>query len=336
MNRGILAVYDAEYDFTTRLVNYLGSRHDDIFKMFAFTEFEALKDFAEGHGIDVLLVSESVMEERIKDVGAKLVLVLSESKKCKSINGYKAVEKYQTAEGVFREVMEYVSESRNITGNTYMAVSDTKIIGVYSPVRRCFKTTFALTLSHVLADRDRVLYINFEEYSGLRKLLKSDYIGDISDLVYFYLQNKSVLKNKMYVIKREYGGFEYIPPMMFSNDIRNIEMEAWKGFINEIKDYGEYGTIVLDLSDMLSDVFEMLQLCEVIYMPVLDDFVSMAKVEEFGQVLKDRHKEEIRSRIIEFNIKGESYIDKNINDVGKIINGSFKQYVEELTGGMQV
>lgn len=336
MNRGILAVYDAEYDFASRLVNYLSSRQDNVFDMYAFTDFDALKEFADRHSIDVLLVSEDIIDERIKDIGIKLVLVLSENEMVKDFNGYNTVEKYQPADGVFREVMEYVSESRSISGVVRTALSYTEIIGVYSPVKRCFKTTFALTLSHILSRKKRVLYINFEEYSGLRKILKADYIGDISDLIYFYMQNKPVLKNKMYAIKKQYGGFEYIPPMMFSNDIRNIDMDIWKGFINEIKECGDYDVVVLDLSDMLSDVFEILSICTEVYMPILTDFVSLAKVEEFEQVIKDRHKEELKDRIKKFEINGDSYIDNNYYDVGKIINGNFKQYVESVIGGMQV
>lgn len=336
MNKGILAVYDAEYDFASRLVNYLSSRQDNVFKMYAFTDYNALREFADKHSVDVLLISESLMEERIKEIGVKLVLVLSETDKFKEIDGYKTIEKYQPADGVFREVMEYAAESRSISGTIGTMLSDTKIIGVYSPVRRCFKTTFALTLGHILSRTKRVLYINFEEYSGLRKILREDYIGDISDLIYFYMQNKSVLQNKLYAIKRDYGGFEYIPPMMFSNDIRNIDMDVWIGFINEIKECGNYDAVILDLSDMLSDIFEILYKCEEIYMPTLTDFISAAKVEEFEQVLKDRHKDELKSRIKKFEMKGECYIDRNSFDMGKIISGSFKQYVESVIGGMRV
>lgn len=336
MNKGILAVYDAEYDFASRLVNYLSSRQDNVFEMYAFTDYEALKKFADRNSVDVLLISEDVMEKRIKEIGVKLVLVLSENDKFKEIDGYKTIEKYQPADGVFREVMEYAAESRSISGTTGTVLSDTKIIGIYSPVRRCLKTTFALTLSHILSHTNKVLYINFEEYSGLRKILRDDYIGDISDLIYFYMQNKSVLKNKLYAIKRDYGGFEYIPPMMFSNDIRSIDMEIWTQFINEIKECGNYDVVILDLSDMLSDIFEILCRCEEIYMPVLTDLVSAAKVEEFEQVLKDRHKEELKSRIKKFEMKGECYIDRNSFDVEKIINGGFKQYVESVIGGIQI
>ena len=61
-----------------------------------------------------------------------------------------------------------------------------KVLGVYSPVGRCLKTSFALTIGKLLAQEERVLYLNLEEFSGLSVLMKEEYKSDLSDLLYFY------------------------------------------------------------------------------------------------------------------------------------------------------
>ena len=58
-------------------------------------------------------------------------------------------------------------------------------LGVYSPVGRCLKTSFALTMGKLLAQEERVLYLNLEEFSGLSVLMKEEYKSDLSDLLYF-------------------------------------------------------------------------------------------------------------------------------------------------------
>ena len=60
-----------------------------------------------------------------------------------------------------------------------------KVLGVYSPVGRCLKTSFALTMGKLLAQEERVLYLNLEEFSGLSVLMKEEYKSDLSDLLYF-------------------------------------------------------------------------------------------------------------------------------------------------------
>ena len=47
----------------------------------------------------------------------------------------------------------------------------TEIIGIFSPLGRCLKTSFALTLGQILAKERAVLYLNMEEYSGFEELM---------------------------------------------------------------------------------------------------------------------------------------------------------------------
>ena len=65
-----------------------------------------------------------------------------------------------------------------------------RITGVYSPIGRCGKTSFALTLGQVLAREEKVLYITLEEFSGLSALTGTVYTGGLSDLLYYYTQRE--------------------------------------------------------------------------------------------------------------------------------------------------
>ena len=205
MNREIIAVYDIEPEFASRFVSYLKSKYEERYDMYAFTELTALLEFVEKHRADMLIISqksiESVDNPIVPDnLNVKRVVILSENC-CDSYMDYKAVEKYRPADIVFREAVECAYEKKVETGEVKETVSDKEIIGVYSPVNRCMKTTFSLTLSNLTGENRRVLYINFEEYSGLKKLLNVDYVGDLSDLVYYFLQDEESIKSRIYGIR---------------------------------------------------------------------------------------------------------------------------------------
>ena len=61
----------------------------------------------------------------------------------------------------------------------------TEILGVFSPLGRCLKTSFALTLGQILAKDKAVLYLNMEEYSGFEELLGKGFAHNLSDLLYY-------------------------------------------------------------------------------------------------------------------------------------------------------
>lgn len=84
----------------------------------------------------------------------------------------------------------YGAEKAAHEGSPVMKKS-TSVIGVYSPVGRTQKTSFALTLGQILAKDRAVLYLNLESYSGFEQILGETYERNLSDLLYFVRQENA-------------------------------------------------------------------------------------------------------------------------------------------------
>ena len=68
------------------------------------------------------------------------------------LDQYPAVYKYQSSEKVIREVMAcYGVENGVDTSPALLPKKEMRIIGIYSPVGRTQKTSFALTMGQILA-----------------------------------------------------------------------------------------------------------------------------------------------------------------------------------------
>ena len=65
----------------------------------------------------------------------------------------------------------------------------------------------------------------------------------------------------------------------------------------DIADSGVYQNIILDLSSMTDDIFELLNLCGTIYMPVISDKISMCKLGEYEKFLLRTEREEILNKL---------------------------------------
>ena len=80
------------------------------------------------------------------------------------MNTAKIINKYQSCELIMKELLEWLAKEGTL-GRTGSNHKELKLIGVYSPVGKCLKTSFAFVLGQLLSKKHKVLYLNMECYS---------------------------------------------------------------------------------------------------------------------------------------------------------------------------
>jgi len=82
------------------------------------------------------------------------------------------------------------------------------------------------------------------------------------------------------------NNLDYLPPVLSPMDIRATTYEEWVRLINEIVQNSSYEVLLLDLGDGVDDLYHIMDLCRHIYMPVLKDAVSAAKIKQFENLMQ--------------------------------------------------
>ena len=124
------------------------------------------------------------------------------------------------------------------------------------------------------------------------------FTSDLSDLLYYYKQYPESLHIKLKAVVETYNGLDYIPPLTFSEDLRQMKGKEWISFVETIISFGIYDRVILDLSNMLEDPLNLLEHCDQVYMPVTKSGMSAMKVQAFETFLLKNDKEELLNRII--------------------------------------
>ena len=298
MQTGTLAIYDLEKEYANSLMEFISDRQGIPLNTIAFTDLEPLLTYIEENHIDILLISASSMEKSIEmgDIGK--IILLSSGNILPEYAGYTSIYKYQSGENIIREVLTYYADMYQEQGMVTITKGSAEIIGIYSPVGRLGQTTFALIMGQVWAEEHSVLYINMEEFSAFNKILEQSYQGDLSDLMYYYKQNPASLPIRLQTIVNNLHGMNYVSPLLYSEDLRNISTEEWIDLIQSIAAIGTYEKIILDLSNMVTNIFQILNICNVIYMPIHDDTISFMKIAAYEEYLLQTDKENIFNKII--------------------------------------
>lgn len=283
MNNRIFVLCDREEEYAYLMTEFLKRHRELPWEIHTYTDRERmLKE--EKEEIALLVIAESVYAEDIQRLRPLRTVILNESG-LKGQDAVRNVNKYQQAENVLRELLEVYME---ITGEQQPWLNTrykTKFVGIYSPVRRCLQTSFALTLSQMLAEEHRTLYLNFEHYAGITELLPDMQTRDLADMLYFLTAEREKFKLRFQTMVQQKGKLDYIPPMKSGQNLLSVMPAEWMSLFQKIEEIGEYKYVVLDLSESMQGLFDILRMCVRIFTLTKEDRIAQSKLMQYEQVL---------------------------------------------------
>lgn len=286
-----MAVCDSETEYAYQLVDYFSNKKGFPFQVQMFSSENNLKEYAKNHPILVALIAQKDFAEDIKTVPVEHILILGEDCE-KEIKDIKIIEKYQSCERIIKELLDWLFQE-GVLGRSISNSKEMKLIGIYSPVGKCLKTSFSFVLGQLLGKKHKVLYLNMESYSGLGQLLQKEFSTDMSELIYYLQNSKEKFIYRMGSMAEKAGGLDILPPFDSFLDFVSVSGDEWIQLFQEIEKGSDYEYLILDLSDAVQGLFDILRLCDVVYTLSREDGFSMAKIAQYEEVLKKCNYEDV-------------------------------------------
>lgn len=316
MKQKIFAICDMEEAYALRMAEYMLEKIRIPYAVHLFTKVEELERFLEQEEIEILLIAESALEllrmEYVRRQVAQM-FVLQESdlreddgqdkdgqKRDGRENDHAAmyISKFQSPERILSVLIESAKGLTDWSGAETQIQEDVKLIGIYSPVKRCLQTSFALTMGQILAREHKVLYFNFENYSGFGRMLGREFATDVSDVLYYFRCDQEKLALHLPAIIQNINGLDYIPPMQSQMQMWETEGAQWIELCRRIARIGQYDYIILDLDDGMNGLFDLLGACFRIYTITREDSFAVAKLSQYEQILKFHELEDIADKTV--------------------------------------
>lgn len=352
MKRKIFAICDMEEGYALRLSEYILDKVRLPYTLHLFTKAEELQKFAAQEEIAVLVIAESALQILRKEYVRQHVtqtFVLQEDDIHKGqeadeafrgkeddpvVDGQDAAEdklhyisKFQSPEQIVTTLAESITDLSDWKIRTADADTAVKLIGIYSPVKRCLQTSFAITMGQILAKEHRILYFNFENYSGFGQMLKREFALDMMDLMYYFRCDRDKLALRLPTVTQNLNGLDYIPPMQSYAGRREVTGEQWLELCRCIAGIGQYEYIILDLDDSMDGLFDLLRNCYRIYTITKEDGFAVAKINQYEQILRFHEMEEI----VEKTVKCRFPVFKDITaDLNLMTHGELAGYVKAI------
>lgn len=300
MRQKIFAICDTEEAYALRLTEYMLEKVRLPYTLHLFTKVEELQKFAQREEIEILLIAESALqmlkEEYIRRQVANLFILQENDAQRREDLG--CISKFQSPEKIVEALFETVVDIPDWNRGSVAQDMDAKLIGIYSPVKRCLQTSFALTMGQILAKEHKTLYFNFENYSGFGQMLKREYPMDMADLMYLFKCGRDKLFLRLPSLVQNINGLDYVPPVQSRAGTREVTGQQWLELFGDMSGIGQYEYIILDLDDGMEGLFDLLRNCHKIYTITRDDSFAAAKISQYEQLLKFNRLDEIAEKTV--------------------------------------
>lgn len=285
-----ICICDSEVSYGEHLMEYLRSSEILPCDVYLYTGRESFLREETPSTTRLLLIAESEYSKEISEAGFRDILLLNESGSY--MEEPENMSKYQSVEHICAKVREMCAEQDEVVQGIRHAGA-MKLIAVYSPVTRCLQTTFAMCMGQLLAERAPALYMNFEAYSGLEILLERTFRGSVSDLLYFNDCAREKLSGQLKLMTEKVGGLDFLPPMESFMQLRAIRPEQWLDLFGTIGKVTEYEYCILDLSEHVEGILEILRQCDIVFTITREDGFAQAKMRQYELLLGSTQYEDI-------------------------------------------
>ncbi len=292
-----IGVYGKNKKYLEKLIHCL--EEDVRLQLFIFTKEDEVDKFLSDKDLDGLIIDDGVELQKEIEVNKKIYL----SNKGASEN---TVYKYQSSRVIKAQLLKLLG----IENFDAVKESNCKIVGVYSPVANSFKTSLAVLLGYQNLEEGNTILLTLDKFSLLDCSKNYNEIYDLSDLLYCLGQGRCDEK----VFEKAIGYLSelpYIYPLITPEDLYKITAKQIGKFIETISNKCQ--RIIIDIGNDVINMIEFLDLCEEIYMPVIEDGYSDKKVKYFENYLKGRERDDILNKIEKIEIPSKLLTRKQWN-----------------------
>ena len=319
MKKKTLVLFDSNLNYMEKLYRYLEENRKVRLSVCAFTDEEKLLKFLDREKVDYLIASEDKKTDFAK--AGQVIYIHEEFQN-------DGIYRYTPADGVVERLKKIIgsdiSEGENLN-------TEAGIIGVFSPIGRSMKTSFCTVLGQMLAKKNKVLYLNFESFSGMCTSWNMPRNGDMTDILYYFNNIRGEFLTKFRESITNYNGLDIIKPAFYYIDLAYITPDVWDDFLNAIIGMHEYDYIILDLSEFLQGLFDsFLSRCSIIYTLTANDPKAQSKIFHYEQMLNEYKYDEILEKTKKINIP----VIKNLpGDIDRLLYTELGDYVMKATAG---
>ena len=226
----------------------------------------------------------------------------------------KIVTKYQPMEQLLHEIYVQAGMTKREPVGVQVATHG-KVIGVVSPGCHEMQELFSVMHAVNLGREQKVLYFNFLEFSGFRKLFGQTGNFDFTDVV-LKLRSGELTTEYFWNCVYEMSGISVILPFENPENIRQIGRQEWEQFIDFMEQNTDFEVLVVDFGVSMPELADCMSRCDELLLIGREGYFYECRDKHFYEWLEKTGHQAVAEKIHKVNVP---YTAKNIHGGGNVI-----------------
>lgn len=338
-----LAILERDQSYLNRIVSVFSTKYSDKFEIYSFTNMDVALETLDSAKIDVLIANDAF------DIDCSALpkrcgfAYLVDSPDVETLNNQRAIAKFQKVDLIYKQILNIYSEnSTDVIGMHFNDNENTCIIGFLSPAGGTGCSTAAAACAVNFAKKNKkVLYLNLETFGSSDVFFRGEGTSDFSDVIYAIKSKKVNTSLKLEsTVKQDKSGVFYYSATKTALDMLELKPAELKRLLVELRLFGAYDYIVLDLDFSIDDgTLELLNECNRVVFVSDGSAIANTKLEraiETLAVLEQQNESKLfmRTGVLYNRVSSQTSSKPNLPDIKEF--GGIKRYegysVEALIG----
>lgn len=287
LKRRLLVIYDLDLEYGNRLLSHLIHKENFLFDIKLVTNYKSLEDI-QGE-ISLLLLDEALAGLELGQK-VKQVLYLSEHETDGNyLNRYQSVDK----------LIEHILDVTYIVEEEKKSISKTRVIGVYSPVGGCGKTTISREIASIMAKSGgRAYYFDF----GLVPLKEGSRNADFLYSLHEQVHISEEEWREYFVVEEEVYCMQ---GSLYQTELWNLDQKDIRFLLQELKARTENCLYIFDIGFLNQTMLTLLEECDIWVIPCLYERKSDERIRNMKEFIKFQGREEMLNKIVEISSLGQ-------------------------------
>ncbi|NLO08747.1 MAG: hypothetical protein GX129_02605 [Clostridiales bacterium] len=244
MEKKLLAIFDTDILYASRLLEHFKKSAWDGFDILLFTREDSLIDLLKYQPLDILLYGGDALSKELPEENIKYVFYLCADMKQKE-DKQESIYKYQAAGKIASALLS--SYTRLEDRHEKNPVDDMVFISIFPPIPGPEKISYAWSYAKELSNKKKVLYIAFDLLPTTFMLGVENRGQSMSELLYYLKESKSDYMDKFKSYLNYSEKLTYLTGPIHGFDLLSLSREDIGRFMDDIKNYTDYETVIFYL-----------------------------------------------------------------------------------------